>query len=158
MFYTGKMKTKFATCPSKFELKVASCVEQTPNQYWNIAPQHCRVPIKRTSSVTVTGEFQETLPQGISIIVLVPENIHTLHRRRGWKFQRGWRVLQQCMKLNWGFQRGGRGHKANPFHGGMDIFWNYQYTLLIYSVCLLQVNFLNSVISNNLICDTVPCI
>ena len=50
------MKTNFATCSSKFELKVASCVEQTPNQYWNIAPQHCRVPIKRTSSLTVTFE------------------------------------------------------------------------------------------------------
>ncbi len=41
-------------CSSKFELKVASCDEQTVNQYWNIAPQHCRVPIKRTSGLTVS--------------------------------------------------------------------------------------------------------
>ena len=46
-------KLNLATCSSKLELKVASCVEQTTNQYRNIAPQHCRVPIKRTSGLTV---------------------------------------------------------------------------------------------------------
>ena len=50
----GKNENRnLATCSSKYELKVASCVEQTANQYWNIAPQHCRVPIKRTSGLTV---------------------------------------------------------------------------------------------------------
>jgi len=35
--------------------------------------------------------------------------------------------LKKCMKLNWNFQRGGRGGlRKIPFRGGgMDIFWNY---------------------------------
>ena len=53
VLYGENENRNLATCSSKFELKVASCVEQTPNQYWNIAPQHCRVPIKRTSGLTV---------------------------------------------------------------------------------------------------------
>ena len=39
------------------------------------------------------------------------------------------KTLKQCLKLNWNFQRGGGGggggHRANPFCGGMDIFWNH---------------------------------
>ena len=37
---------------SKFELKVASWLDQTVNQFWNIAPQHFKAPIKRTSDLT----------------------------------------------------------------------------------------------------------
>lgn len=49
-----KLKRGLATCSNKFELKVAGCFEQTVNHNWNNVPQHCRVPVKRTSgSLTV---------------------------------------------------------------------------------------------------------
>jgi len=44
--------------------------------------------------------------------------------------------LKNCVKLNWNFQRhvreGGRGsHKNSLLWGGINIFWNNRYTLLI---------------------------
>jgi len=41
----------------------------------------------------------------------------------GWGSQR-LKNLKQCMKLNWNFQRDGRGggHRANPFHGEYGYF------------------------------------
>ncbi len=46
-------KTRIYNHLCKFKSKVASCDKQIVNQYWNIALQHCRVPIKRTSGLTV---------------------------------------------------------------------------------------------------------
>ena len=42
--------------------------------------------------------------------------------------------LKECMELNWKFQRGGS-HKTNLFWGGMDIFWNGTFFVILSFKC-----------------------
>lgn len=38
-------------------IRVTSCLEQIVNQYWNIAPQHNRVPVKKAVKKMLKGKY-----------------------------------------------------------------------------------------------------
>ena len=65
-----------------------------------------------------------------------PENIHTPSHQKELEFPGGGgsvtpKNLKKCVKLYLNFQRGG-GLRKYPFcGGGMDIFWNYTFSMAV---------------------------
>jgi len=64
------------------------------------------------------------------------QKISILPPQKGLEFPGGWgfcktKNLKKCVKLYWNFQRGwGGGLRKNPFcGGGMNIFWNYTFSI-----------------------------